>query len=148
MRNTTLKKIGKPLLQIGLPVAIAAFFLYKVKDYNWQILTADAARWNYWLLAVCFLGFILQADLAIGPQTPGLSPRFACLPAYLPGLRVCALYSWERLARPDACFVDGKIWRAASYRLCQYDSRTDYKAGGRCHCFCPESLILGECQCT
>src|SRR5438445_664396 len=58
MHSATLKKIGKPLLQIGLPVAIAAFFLYKVKDYNWQILTADAARWNYWLLAVAFLAFI------------------------------------------------------------------------------------------
>src|SRR5258708_34181487 len=84
MRNTTLKKIGKPLLQIGLPVAIAAFFLYKVKDYNWQILTADAARWNYWVLAVSFLGFILQ-ELAFGLIWQSVFKRLG----YRHDVRVC-----------------------------------------------------------
>ena len=51
MGNPALKKIGKRVLQIGLPLAIVAAFLYKVHDWNWHILTANASQWNLWLLA-------------------------------------------------------------------------------------------------
>src|SRR5258707_1853017 len=102
MRNTTLKKIGKPLLQIGLPVAIAAFFLYKVKDYNWQILTADAARWNYWLLAVSFLGFILQ-ELSFGLIWQSVLKRLG----YRLDLRVCLrIYLASEVVR----YIPGNVW--------------------------------------
>ena len=102
MRNTTLKKIGKPLLQIGLPVAIAAFFLYKVKDYNWQILTADAARWNYWLLAVSFLGFILQ-ELSFGLIWQSVLKRLG----YRLDLRVCLrIYLASEFVR----YIPGNVW--------------------------------------
>src|SRR5256885_3903084 len=61
MRNPALKKIGKRVLQIGLPIVIIAFFLYKIRDWgNWQQLIASVHQWNYWLLALSFLGFILQ----------------------------------------------------------------------------------------
>src|SRR2546430_10004099 len=64
MRNPTLKKIIKPVLQIGLPLAIAAIFLYKVRDWNWHLL-ANFSQWNPWLLALAFCGFILQ-ELSFG----------------------------------------------------------------------------------
>ena len=102
MRKTTLKKIGKPLLQIGLPIAIAVFFLYKVKDYNWQILTADAARWNYWLLAVSFLGFILQ-ELSFGLIWQSVLKRLG----YRLDLRVCLrIYLASEFVR----YIPGNVW--------------------------------------
>ncbi|MBA2286525.1 MAG: flippase-like domain-containing protein [Ktedonobacteraceae bacterium] len=54
-----LKKIGKPLLRIGLPLAIIAFFVLQVKN-DWNVLTAHSFQWNPWLLALAFLGFVLQ----------------------------------------------------------------------------------------
>src|SRR5258708_7520126 len=102
MYSATLKKIGKPLLQIGLPVAIAAFFLYKVKDYNWQILTADAARWNYWLLAVAFLGFMLQ-ELSFGLIWQSVLKRLG----YRLDLRVCLrIYLASEFVR----YIPGNVW--------------------------------------
>jgi uncharacterized membrane protein YbhN (UPF0104 family) len=102
MHSATLKKIGKPLLQIGLPVAIAAFFLYKVKDYNWQILTADAARWNYWLLAVAFLGFMLQ-ELSFGLIWQSVLKRLG----YRLDLRVCLrIYLASEFVR----YIPGNVW--------------------------------------
>ena len=86
MQHPSLRKIGKRTLQIGLPVAIAAFFLYKVHDYNWQILTADASRWNYWLLAVSFLGFILQ-ELSFGLIWQSVLKRLGYRLALRPCLR-------------------------------------------------------------
>jgi uncharacterized membrane protein YbhN (UPF0104 family) len=102
MHSATLKKIGKPLLQIGLPVAIAAFFLYKVKDYNWQILTADAARWNYWLLAVAFLGFMLQ-ELSFGLIWQSVLKRLG----YRLDLRACLrIYLASEFVR----YIPGNVW--------------------------------------
>ncbi|MFL5627969.1 MAG: YbhN family protein [Ktedonobacteraceae bacterium] len=102
MRSTILKKFGKPLLQIGLPIAIAAFFLYKVHDYNWQILTADAAHWNYWLLAVSFLGFTLQ-ELSFGLIWQSVLKRLG----YRLNLRVCLrIYLASEFVR----YIPGNVW--------------------------------------
>src|SRR4030088_2725705 len=102
MHSATLKKIGKPLLQIGLPVAIAAFFLYQVKDDNWQILTADAARWNYCLLAVAFLGFMLQ-ELSFGLIWQSVLKRLG----YRLDLRVCLrIYLASEFVR----YIPGNVW--------------------------------------
>src|SRR5260370_30822891 len=102
MRNTTLKKLGNPLLQIRMPVAIAAFFPYKVKAYNWQRLTADAARWNYWLLAVSFLGFILQ-ELSFGLIWQSVLKRLG----YRLDLRVCLrIYLASEFVR----YIPGNVW--------------------------------------
>src|SRR3989442_212224 len=64
MQRSTLKKIGKPLLRIGLPVVILALFLYQVKS-DWNQLTAHSFQWNPWLLTLAFLGFVLQ-ELSYG----------------------------------------------------------------------------------
>jgi glycosyltransferase 2 family protein len=102
MRSATLKKVGKPLLQIGLPVLIAAFFLYKLRDYNWQILRADAARWNYWLLAVAFLGFVLQ-ELSYGLIWQEVLRRLG----YQLHLRACLrIYLASEFVR----YIPGNVW--------------------------------------
>ncbi len=60
MRNPALKKIGKRILQIGLPILILAAFLYQIQKWDWHLLLAHSSQWNYWLLALAFVGFILQ----------------------------------------------------------------------------------------
>src|SRR5438093_625432 len=64
MLTPGVKKFGKRVLQIGLPVVILALFLYQVKK-NWAELTAQTFQWNPWLLALAFLGFMLQ-ELSYG----------------------------------------------------------------------------------
>jgi uncharacterized membrane protein YbhN (UPF0104 family) len=64
MQRSTLKKVGKRVLQIGLPLVILALFFYSVKR-NWNELTAYKFEWNPWFLALAFLGFFLQ-ELSYG----------------------------------------------------------------------------------
>src|SRR5579859_3847668 len=59
MNRSTAKKVGKRLLQIGLPILIIGFFLYQVKN-NWSALSAQSFHLNWWLLALSFLGFVCQ----------------------------------------------------------------------------------------
>jgi len=64
MHRPGVKKYGKRVLQIGLPVIILALFVYQVKK-NWADLTAYTFQLNPWLLALAFLGFMLQ-ELSYG----------------------------------------------------------------------------------
>lgn len=64
MCSSRMKKVGKRLLQIGLPVVILTFFLYQVKS-NWSELTSHTFQWNPWLLAAAFGCFLLQ-ELSFG----------------------------------------------------------------------------------
>jgi uncharacterized membrane protein YbhN (UPF0104 family) len=109
MRSTTLKKLGKPLLQIGLPVIIAGFFLFKLRDYNWGILTAGAAHWNYWLLSVSFLGFVLQ-ELSYGLIWQSVLRRLG----YRLDLRVCLrIYLASEFVR----YIPGNVWHVLTRML-------------------------------
>ena len=66
MQKSTLKKIGKRALQIGLPIVVLASLLYKLRDWgDWNGLLAHAHEWNPWLLVVAFFGFVLQ-ELSFG----------------------------------------------------------------------------------
>src|SRR6266702_3213616 len=65
MRNPALKKVGKRVLQIGLPVAILAIFLYQIHNWDWKVLATHASQWNLWLIGLAFLGFIFQ-ELSFG----------------------------------------------------------------------------------
>jgi uncharacterized membrane protein YbhN (UPF0104 family) len=60
MHQNGLKKIGKRIVQIGLPIVILAAFLYQIQKWDWQVLLSDSSRWNYWLLALAFIGYMLQ----------------------------------------------------------------------------------------
>ena len=54
MQRSTLKKLGKRILQIGLPLLILVLFVNQVQK-NWQDLTSHSFQWNPWLLALAFL---------------------------------------------------------------------------------------------
>src|SRR5437588_10600987 len=103
MCNPALKKIGKRVLQIGLPIVIIAFFLYKIRDWgNWQQLVASFHQWNYWLLALSFLGFILQ-EMSYGLIWQAVLRRLGhALP-----LRVCLrIYLASEFVR----YIPGNVW--------------------------------------
>src|SRR5258707_9180136 len=101
MHTSTLKKIGKRVLQIGLPVVILVLFLQQVKN-NWSQLTAHTFQWNPWLLALAFLGFMLQ-ELSYGLIWQNILAR---LGARL-GLRVCLrIYLASEFVR----YIPGNVW--------------------------------------
>src|SRR5260370_23854898 len=87
MRRSTLKKIGKRALQIGLQigllVVILALFLSQMKN-NWSQLTVHTFQWNPWLLGLAFFGFMLQ-EVSYGLIWQNILGR---LGARL-GLRIC-----------------------------------------------------------
>lgn len=58
------KKIGKPLLQIGLPLVILAIIFYYVKR-DWNELKSYTFEWNPALLLLALVGFMLQ-ELSYG----------------------------------------------------------------------------------
>jgi uncharacterized membrane protein YbhN (UPF0104 family) len=102
MQNPALKKIGKRILQIGLPIAIAAFFLYKIHDWDWNVLIAHASQWNFWLLALAFLGFILQ-ELSYGLIWQAVLKRLG----FRLDLRICLrIYLASEFVR----YIPGNIW--------------------------------------
>src|SRR5437868_8039422 len=102
MHNPALKKIGKRVLQIGLPVVIAVFFLYKVHDWNWHALAVHASQWNPWLLALAFFGFILQ-ELSFGLIWQAVLARLS----YQLDLRICLrIYLASEFVR----YIPGNVW--------------------------------------
>src|SRR5438445_8204085 len=101
MHNPTLKKIIKLTLQIGLPIAIAAVFLYKVRDWQWGLL-ANFSHWNLWLLALAFCGFIFQ-ELSFGLIWQTVLARLG----YRLDLRPCLrIYLASEFVR----YIPGNVW--------------------------------------
>lgn len=101
MHMSAVKKFGKRALQIGLPVIILALFAYQVKN-NWTDLTTYTFQLNPWLLALAFLGFMLQ-ELSYGLIWQSVLAR---LGSKL-DLRVCLrIYLASEFVR----YIPGNIW--------------------------------------
>jgi uncharacterized membrane protein YbhN (UPF0104 family) len=101
MYRPGVKKVGKRVLQIGLPVIILALFIYQVKK-NWADLTAYTFQLNPWLLALAFLGFMLQ-ELSYGLIWRAVLTR---LGSRL-GLRTCLrIYLASEFVR----YIPGNVW--------------------------------------
>ena len=101
MLTPAVKKFGKRALQIGLPVVVLALFVYQVKK-NWAELTAQTFQWNPWLLALAFLGFMLQ-ELSYGLIWRAVLAR---LGSHL-GLRACLrIYLASEFVR----YIPGNVW--------------------------------------
>src|SRR6266702_2090542 len=108
MHRPGVKKFGKRVLQIGLPVIILALFVYQVKK-NWADLTAYTLQWNPWLLALAFLGFMLQ-ELSYGLIWRSILAR---LDSKL-GLRVCLrIYLASEFVR----YIPGNVWHVLTRML-------------------------------
>ena len=101
MYRPGVKKFGKRVLQVGLPVIILALFVYQVKK-NWAELTAYTFQLNPWLLALAFLGFMLQ-EMSYGLIWRTILIR---LGSSL-GLRTCLrIY----LAAEFVRYIPGNVW--------------------------------------
>ncbi len=108
MQRTTLKKIGKPLLQIGLPVVILVLFLYQVKN-NWSQLTAHSFQWNPWLLALAFFGFMLQ-ELSYGLVWRAVLMRLGSRLDLRIALRIYLASEFVR-------YIPGNVWHVLTRML-------------------------------
>src|SRR6185312_2475978 len=64
MHMLTFKKAGKRVLQFGLVLAILLSLAYYVNT-NWSKLATYKFEWNPWLVALAFLGFLVQ-ELSYG----------------------------------------------------------------------------------
>src|SRR5256886_9778722 len=101
MHMPDVKKFGKRVLQIGLPAIILALFIYQVNK-NWAELTAYTFQLNPWLLALAFLGFMLQ-ELSYGLIWRAVLAR---LGSHL-GLRTCLrIYLASEFVR----YIPGNVW--------------------------------------
>jgi uncharacterized membrane protein YbhN (UPF0104 family) len=59
MRKATLIKVGKRVLQIGLPILVLFFFV-KLIAGEWSQLRAISFHWDPWWMVLAFVGFIAQ----------------------------------------------------------------------------------------
>jgi glycosyltransferase 2 family protein len=101
MHRPGVKKFGKRVLQIGLPILILIIFLYQIKK-NWADLTSYTFQWNPWLLALAFFGFMLQ-ELSYGLIWRAILAR---LGSQL-GLRMCLrIYLASEFVR----YIPGNVW--------------------------------------
>jgi glycosyltransferase 2 family protein len=101
MLSATLKKVAKPLIQFGLPILILVFFAIDVRN-NWVELTAHSFQWNPWLLALGFVGFLLQ-ELSFGIIWRAVLQRLG----YRLSLRISLrIYLSSEFVR----YIPGNIW--------------------------------------
>jgi glycosyltransferase 2 family protein len=105
MHRPVVQQLGKRALQIGLPVIILALFVYQVKK-NWADLAAYTFQLNPWLLALAFLGFMLQ-ELSYGLIWRAILAR---LGSHL-GLRTCLrIYLASEFVR----YIPGNVWHVVT----------------------------------
>jgi len=97
MQRPVLQKI----LQIAVPLLIVVFFLGQVKN-DWSQLTAHTFQWNAWLLALAFLGFMLQ-ELSYGLIWQSVLARLG----HRLDLRLCLrIYLASEFVR----YIPGNVW--------------------------------------
>lgn len=59
MQRATLIKVGKKVLQIGLPILVLIFFI-KLVASEWSVVTSHAFHWDPWWMALAAAGFLIQ----------------------------------------------------------------------------------------
>jgi uncharacterized membrane protein YbhN (UPF0104 family) len=98
---STAKKVGKRLLQIGLPVLIIGFFLSQVKN-NWSALTAHSFQLNVWLLALSFAGFVCQ-EISYGLIWKAVLARLGARLGLRASMRIYLASEFVR-------YIPGNVW--------------------------------------
>ncbi len=101
MQMAALKKAGKRVLQIGLPLVILAVVFYYVRS-DWTKLTSYRFQLNLWLLGLSFLGFVLQ-EISFGLIWRTVLMRLG----YRLDLRACLrIYLASEFVR----YIPGNVW--------------------------------------
>src|SRR5690348_3446556 len=101
MHKPGVKKFGKRVLQIGLPSIILALFVYQLKK-NWADLTAYTFHLNVGLLALAFLGFMLQ-ELSYGSIWKSILARLGKHLGLRTSLRIYLASEFVR-------YIPGNVW--------------------------------------
>jgi hypothetical protein len=103
MQKSTLKKVGKRTLQVGLPVVVLASLLYKLRSWgDWNGLLAHAHEWNPWLLVLAFIGFCLQ-ELSFGLIWQSVLARLGFRLDLRASLRIYLASEFVR-------YIPGNVW--------------------------------------
>ncbi len=101
MQKASLKKVGKRILQIVLPVVILGFLIYYSRK-DWAELASAELHINWWLLALSFVGFLLQ-ELSYGLIWRTVLKRLG----YTLDLRPCLrIYLASEFVR----YIPGNVW--------------------------------------
>lgn len=101
MDKAVLKKTGKRVLQIGLPLIIVVSFAFYVR-IEWNLLTKHTFQWNPWLVLLAFGGFVLQ-EISYGLIWRAVLMRLG----YRLDLRVCLrIYLASEFVR----YIPGNVW--------------------------------------
>ncbi|MGB8343286.1 MAG: hypothetical protein WCD86_00275, partial [Ktedonobacteraceae bacterium] len=100
--SPALKKTGKRVLQIGLPIIILAAFIYEVQKWNWRLLLTNSYHWNPWLLVLSLLGFIIQ-EFTFGLIWRNILARLGSHLGILVSLRI---YLGSEFVR----YIPGNVW--------------------------------------
>src|SRR5690242_6271421 len=101
MQKSSLKKVAKRLLQIGLPIVILVYFALDVKK-EWSQLAAHPIQWNLWLLLIAFVGFVLQV-LSYGVIWRTILSRLGAQLNFSTSLRIYLASEFVR-------YIPGNIW--------------------------------------
>ena len=101
MQKSTAIKIGKRILQIGLPLVILGFFLSFIIA-QWKQLVAHPFQWNPWLIALAFCGFMLQ-ELSYGLIWQAVLARLGSRLDLRTSLRIYLASEFVR-------YIPGNVW--------------------------------------
>ena len=101
MQKSTAIKIGKRILQIGLPLVILGFFLSFIIA-QWKQLAAHPFQWNPWLIALAFCGFMLQ-ELSYGLIWQAVLARLGARLNLRTSLRIYLASEFVR-------YIPGNVW--------------------------------------
>ncbi len=101
MQKSSLIKIGKRILQIGLPIVILGFFLKFILG-QWNQLIAHPFQWNPWLIALAFGGFLLQ-ELSYGLIWQAVLARLGSRLDLRTSLRIYLASEFVR-------YIPGNVW--------------------------------------
>jgi uncharacterized membrane protein YbhN (UPF0104 family) len=102
MRKPALKKIGKRILQFGLPIIVLAAFIYAIRKWDWHLLLSNTYHWNPWLLALSLLFFITQ-ELSFGLIWRNILKRLGPRLGILVSLRIYLASEFVR-------YIPGNVW--------------------------------------
>lgn len=101
MQKSLLKKIGKCVLQIVLPVVILGFLIFGFRK-DWAELFSAQFHITWWLLALSFVGFILQ-ELSYGLIWRMVLARLGVHLDLRPCLRIYLASEFVR-------YIPGNVW--------------------------------------
>jgi len=101
MQLATMKKVGKRVLQVGVPLVVLIFFVRYIQS-EWGQLRAHPFAWNPWLLLLAFCGFMLQ-ELSYGFIWRTILARLGAKLDFRTSLRIYLASEFVR-------YIPGNVW--------------------------------------